>query len=49
MLRTRMFSLSFFTPGTSPQMPRTTRSIFTPAAEAAYKASITGLSMRLLI
>ena len=34
MLRTVMFSLTPGTPGRRQQMPRTMRSIFTPACEA---------------
>ena len=38
MLRTRMRSLTPRTPGRSAQMPRTIRSISTPACEARYSA-----------
>ena len=34
MLRTVMFSLTPFRPGRRQQMPRTIKSIFTPASEA---------------
>ena len=38
--RTRMFSDSPAMPGRSAHTPRTIRSIFTPACEASYSASI---------
>src|SRR6478672_2561668 len=44
MLMTRMLSLVPRTPGRRQQMPRTMRSIDTPAWEARYSALITGAS-----
>ena len=38
--RTRMFSESPSMPGFRPHTPRTMRSIFTPACEAAYSSSM---------
>ena len=46
MERTVIFSLIPGIPVFRQQMPRTIRSIFTPAAAAAYKAAITSLSHR---
>jgi hypothetical protein len=40
MLRTLMFSDSSGTPGLTPQIPRITRSIGTPALDARYRASM---------
>ena len=47
--RTRMFSDNPGTPGRRQQMPRTTRSISTPACDAAYNRSIDSGSTRLFI
>ena len=44
-----MFSLTPGTPGRRQQMPRTIRSICTPACEARYSASITAGSTRRFI
>ena len=48
MLRTRIVSDSPGTPGRSAQMPRTTRSIGTPARLASYSASMSSSSTMLL-
>ena len=47
--RTRMFSLNPGTPGRRQQMPRTIRSIWTPAWDAAYSSSMSSASTRLFI
>ena len=49
MLTTRMFSVAPGTPAIRQQMPRTTRSTFTPAQEASISLSISALSVSELI
>jgi len=46
MLRTVMFSLIPATPGRRQQIPRMIKSIFTPACDAAYRASMISRSTR---